>query len=52
MPRLVFDLIDTLWNVKPCTGKSDHIISHDLIDTLWNVKGDLWLTLSYPEIQI
>ena len=33
-----WDLIDTLWNVKPFAAYGLHVMYADLIDTLWNVK--------------
>ena len=34
----MWDLIETLWNVKPFCTYSDLAGSCDLIETLWNVK--------------
>ena len=34
----VYDLIDTLWNVKCSVNDLVNELSEDLIDTLWNVK--------------
>ena len=34
----IYDLIDTLWNVKKLAAKYIRAAALDLIDTLWNVK--------------
>ena len=41
MGTSVWDLIDTLWNVKEITAVGKLLAKHDLIDTLWNVKEDI-----------
>ena len=36
--RIIYDLIDTLWNVKLVIDNTGFSPAADLIDTLWNVK--------------
>ena len=36
--RFFFDLIETLWNVKPSYDTISDASEWDLIETLWNVK--------------
>ena len=37
--RIIYDLIDTLWNVKLVIDNTGFSPAADLIDTLWNVKA-------------
>ena len=37
---ILYELIDTLWNVNKTVCPSGLLFFHELIDTLWNVNSD------------
>ena len=48
----IYDLIDTLWNVKGIKLHSQHLQKPDLIDTLWNVKYSQFVDRSTGELDL